>query len=224
MKVGVLFSGGKDSCYALSKAMNEEEVVCLLSIKSKNQDSYMFHTPNIDLTELQAESIGLPLITRSISGEKEKELIDLKSLIKDAKKSYGIRGIVTGAVASVYQATRIQRICHELGLWCFNPLWQKNQIELLKEIVRNNFEVVISRIAAYPLDKTFLGRKIDKELIKKLQEFHLKYKINPAGEGGEFETLVLDAPIFKRRIVIKKFKISYLNNTGILIVKKAELE
>ena len=149
MKLAVLFSGGKDSCHALYQAMQKEKVVCLISIISENKESYMFHTPNVNLTELQAKAMNLPIIIKKTKGVKEEELEDLKKAIREAVKEYGIEGVVTGAVGSVYQASRIQKICDELNLFCFNPLWLKDQVELLKELVENKFEVIISGVFAY---------------------------------------------------------------------------
>jgi len=202
MRLGVLFSGGKDSAYVCWKAMQHEDVACLISVISENEESYMFHTPNIELTRLQAEAIGLPLLVQETKGEEEKELEDLRMAMERAKKEYGIEGIVTGAIASVYQATRVQRICDELGLWCFNPLWQKDQTRHIGDIVDDGFDVMITGVFARPLTH-LLGKKIDKHLVEELASLEKKHKINPAGEGGEIETLVLDGPIFRRKIIIK---------------------
>jgi len=223
MRIGVLFSGGKDSCLALYKAMKIHEIVCLISLISKNKESYMFHTPNIELTKMQAEAIELPIIQKTTKGEKEKELEDLKEILNLAKEKFGIEGIVTGAIKSMYQASRIQRICKELDLQCFNPLWHKDQIEILKELVENNFKVIISGVFAFPLDKSFLGKIIDKEMIEKLKKLMEKYDLNPAGEGGEIETTVLDAPFFNKRIEILDYDISYENNSGVFRIKNARL-
>lgn len=214
MRLATLFSGGKDSTYALFKAMQENEVVCLITIESENPDSYMFHTPNIDLAELQAEAIGLPLITVKTKGEKELELEDLKKAINIAINDFKIEGIVTGAIESVYQAERIQKICDELKLECINPLWKIDQIKLLKELVENKFEVIIMAIAAYPLDESWLGKKINTETIAELEKLREKYKINPSGEGGEYESLVLYAPYFKKKIIIKEAKKTYSKYVG----------
>ncbi|MEI7718946.1 MAG: diphthine--ammonia ligase [archaeon] len=201
MKLGILFSGGKDSTYATLVARKEgHSIECLISLWSKNQDSFMFHTPAIELTKKQAECMGIPLIIQETRGEKEIELKDLEKAIKLAIKKYKIEGIVTGAVESVYQASRVQNICNKLNIECFNPLWQKNQIEILEDLVKNNFEVVISGVAAYPLDKTWVGRRIDKKFIEEISVLSKKYKINPAGEGGEFESLVLDGYLFNHRM------------------------
>jgi asparagine synthase (glutamine-hydrolysing) len=224
MKLGVLFSGGKDSTLAMHIAEKDHEISCLLSMKSENDASYMFHTPNIDITELQAESLGIPILVGFTKGEKEFELSDLKALIENAVELFGIEGIVTGAVASEYQASRIQKICDELGLKCVNPLWQMNQIDLLNELLEQNFDVMIVAIAAYPLNDSWLGRKLDKTIISELAELQKKYGVNPAGEGGEFESLVLNAPLFKKRIEIKKFEKEYENHVGIFRILNAELE
>ncbi len=223
MKVAVLFSGGKDSALALHKAMEKEEVVCLISIISENEESYMFHVPNIWITKLQAESIGLPLIQKITKGKKEIELRDLKSAIKQAVDEYNIEGVVTGAVESVYQAIRVQKICNSMKLWCFNPLWKKDQVELLNETLELGFSTIISGIFAYPLNKTWLGKKIDKDMITNLVELRDKYKISPSGEGGEIETTVLNAPFFKKKIKILKHEIIAENNSGVFKIKEAKL-
>lgn len=208
MKLGVLFSGGKDSTFATYLAKKEGyKIACLISIVSENKESYMFHTPSISKTEKQAEAMSIPLIVKKTKGEKESELNDLKEAIKSAKDIHKIEGIVTGAVESVYQASRIQEICNDLDLWCFNPLWQKDQIKLLEELLKNKFEIIITGVFAYPFDKKWVGRKINKEFIREIKELRDKYQINPAGEGGEFETFVLHAPeLFKKRLKIKSFK------------------
>ncbi len=223
MRLGVLFSGGKDSCYALYKASKKHEIACLLTIESQNPDSYMFHTPNTRLTELQAKSLKIPILAKTTRGEKEKELEDLKELIKEAKEEYRIQGIVTGAIQSVYQSSRVQKICDELKLQCINPLWQKDQIELLNEIVREGFEVIITRVSAYPLGKELLGKAINQEMISRLKSYEEKYKINPAGEGGEIETFVVDMPLFRKRIEIKKAKKEYADYNGFFIIEEAKL-
>ncbi|MBS3170597.1 diphthine--ammonia ligase [Candidatus Woesearchaeota archaeon] len=202
MKLGVLFSGGKDSSYAAYLASQNNELVCLITIHSKNLYSYMFHTPSISKTKLQAEVMNLPLIEVNTKGEKEIELNDLKDAIIDAKKKYKIEGIVTGAVESVYQASRIQKICDDLGLEVFNPLWQKNQIELLNDLIKNKFEVIIVAVAAEGFDTSWLGRKIDVNMIEELVKLNKKYGINPAFEGGEAESFVLNCPLFKKKLKV----------------------
>ena len=207
MKAAILFSGGKDSCYSAYLAKQSgHELVCLISVVSENSESYMFHTPNIEKTKKQAEVMGLPLVFQTTKGEKEKELEDLENAIKKAKAEYKIEGIVTGAIKSVYQAKRVQKICDKLNLKCLNPLWQKDEFEYLDELIKNKFEVIVVGVFAYPLDKTWLGRKIDKNFIKDVRELNKKYKIHPAGEGGEFETFVLDCPLFKKSLIVKSFE------------------
>lgn len=207
MRLASLFSGGKDSVYATYLAKEQGyKIACLISIQSKNKESYMFHTPSIEQTKKQAEAMGLPLIITKTKGEKEKELVDLEKAIKKAIKTYKIQGVVTGALESVYQSTRIQKICDKLGLECFNPLWQKDPVELLRELVEKNFNIILIGVFAYPLDKSFLGKKIDRKFIEEIKTLYNKYKINPAGEGGEFETFVINCPLFKQKLKIQGFK------------------
>jgi len=213
-KCAVLFSGGKDSCMsALLAKKKGYELTCLISIFSKNKESYMFHTPSIKKTKQQAKVMQLPLIIQKTKGKKEEELKDLEKAIKKAIKKYNINCIVSGALASNYQKSRIEKICKKLDLECINPLWHKDEIEYLKELIKNKFKVIITGVAAYPLDKSWLGREIDKEFIKEVKELYQRYKIHPAGEGGEFETFVLDCALFKEPLKVTMKKISGEKNS-----------
>ncbi len=223
MRLGVLFSGGKDSTLALHLAAEKEEVTCLITVVSKNKESYMFHTPNIEITSLQAETLSLPLVSVVTEGRKEEELADLEKAIAEAKSTFQIDGVVTGAVESVYQASRVQRICNRLDVWCFNPLWKHDQKALLETLVEKQFQVIISGIFAYPLDEKWLGKQIDAQVIARLLELKNQYGVSPSGEGGEIETTVLDAPMFEQKIEIVDHTVEAKGNCGVYIIKQARL-
>ncbi len=219
-KLGILFSGGKDSMYAAWLAKKEGyKISCLISIVSENEESYMFHTPSIRRVEEQAKSMDIPLIIVKTKGKKEKELIDLEKSIKLAIKDYDIEGVISGAVESVYQASRIEKICNKLKIACFNPLWQKNQLELLEDLIKNGFEVIVVGVFAYPFDEKWLGRKIDVKFINEIKKLQEKYKINVAGEGGEFESFVLNCSLFKKKLIIKDKKIKGSKNSWRMDIK-----
>jgi len=207
MKVAVLFSGGKDSTFAAWLSKKEgHEISCLVSIISENKESYMFHTPSISKVEGQAKVMEVPLILKNTKGVKEKELKDLESALRVAIEKYDVGGVVTGAVGSVYQKSRVESICDKLGLKCFSPLWGMDQIEILKGLVKNSFKVIIVGVFAYPLGKDFLGREIDDSFIEETKRLNEKYKIYPAGEGGEFESFVLNCPLFSEGLKIKSYE------------------
>ena len=213
-KCAVLFSGGKDSVYSAYLAKKQGyELTCLISVFSENLYSYMFHTPSIKATKKQAEVMGIPLITQKTEGKKEDELKDLEKAIKTAIKKYKIERVVTGAIYSEYQKSRIQKICDKLNLECLNPLWYKDEFEYLNELIKNKFRVIITGVAAYPLNETWLGREINKKFIDDVKELNKKYQIHPAGEGGEFETFVLNCPLFSRGLKIVNKKITGKNNS-----------
>jgi ABC transporter with metal-binding/Fe-S-binding domain ATP-binding protein len=223
MRLGALFSGGKDSCLAIHKAWGVHEIACLISLIPRCEESYMFHFPNVWVTRFQAEAIGLPIIQMETSGRRNEEVEDLSKALKLAMKEFGIERVLTGAIRSTYQATRIQRTCNRLQLWCFNPLWLKDQEELLCEILEKGFKAIISGVFAYPLNRSFLGRFIDADLVSELVDLWRKYGISIAGEGGEIETTVLDAPFFKKRIEVIDYEIQYKNNSGIFRIKSLRL-
>ncbi len=219
MKVGCLISGGKDSLYACYIAKQWGwEISHLIAIAPKKL-SWMYHGENVHLIPMIAESIGLPLLMKESDAEKERELEDLKELILKA----GIDAIVSGAIASEYQRTRIEKICHEAGVKSFMPLWHKNQKQLLKEMIDAGFVIVIDAIAAEGLDENLLGRVIDGDVFKKLEKVADKYKINMGSEGGEYETLVLDCPMYKKRIEILEAEKKWNGMRGIFEIRKARL-
>lgn len=225
LKLGILFSSGKDStsaAYIMKK--QHYRLSCLITMKSQNPDSYMFQTAGTELVELQAEAMGLPLLIQETDGKKELELKDLEKAIKKAKEKHKIDGLVSGALFSTYQRDRIEKICDKLGLKIFSPLWHKPQEKHIQEVISNDFEAIIVAIAADGLDKSWLGRKIDSDLLTHLNKLHQKTKINVAGEGGEFESLVLDCPLFKKKLqIIKSHKIMDTSCSGRLIIRNAKL-
>ncbi len=200
-KAAVLFTGGKDSCLALYKVREKYKVKFLLIILPKNPDSYMFHKPNQELLEKQAEMLGLPLIAKESKGEKEKELKDLEKLLELIKSEISI--VVVGGIASSYQGKRIERICKKLGLKFYAPLWDYSPDKIWNELLRKKFKVILTKISCEGLGKEWLGKIIDKEKLEKLKELSKKYKFRLDFEGGDAETSVLYMPGFKKEIKIK---------------------
>ena len=224
MKAAVLFSGGKDSTMAVYKAIEEDyDVEYLVSMLSDNPESYMFHVPNIHITDLSSEAMGIPLIKAKTHGVKEKELDDLKRVLNKLKDK-GVEAIFAGALASEYQKSRIDQLCKDLGLMSNAPLWHIDPKEYMEEIIDSGFEVIIISVSAEGLDESWLGRRIDHELLEEILNLNSKYGMHMAFEGGEAETLVLDCPIFKKRIKIIESSNVWDRDSGYLMITKAELE
>jgi len=220
LRVAVLVTGGKDSALSLYRVLKHDyEVKYLVSMFPQREDSWMFHFPNIHLTSLFAEAVGIPLVKAETTGIKETELEDLKKLLA----TLDIEGVVSGAISSQYQKKRIDKICHELNLRSIVPLWREDPLRLLKEIIGLNFEVIIVGVYAYGFDESWLGRKIDPSAVDSLLDLNRKFGISPVGEGGEYETLVLDAPYFKRKIQLLRVEKVWKDDSGYLLVKEARL-
>ena len=220
MRVAALVTGGKDSALALYKAMNEGYTVAyLVTMVPKRSDSWMFHYPNIHLSDLFAEAVGIPHVKAETSGEKEVELEDLKKTLSNLD----IEGVVSGAIVSNYQKTRIEKICKELGLRSITPLWQQNPKELLEELLTLRIDTIIVGVYAHGFTAEWLGRKIDRAAVNALEELNRKYQVSFVGEGGEYETLVLDAPFFKKKIELVETEKVWEKSSGYLQIKKAVL-
>jgi len=202
-KCAVLFSGGKDSCLALHKVIQDEkyEVKYLLSVIPENFDSFMFHKPYINLLEAQAERLGIELLTQKSSGEEKKELKDLKLLINKIKDKIDV--IAVGGIASSYQGNRIKKICNEFGLEFYAPLWDYKDDRVWDELLSEGFKVILTKIACDGLGKEWLGVIIDDKKFKELKKLAKKFKFRIDFEGGEAESAVLFMPEFSKEIKIK---------------------
>ena len=221
MRAAALITGGKDSLYALMKALKMGySVEWLVSMAPRRRDSWMFHWVNVHLTPLVSEAVGIPLVYRETSGVAEREVEDLKRVLSELD----VDALVSGAVASRYQKSRVDRVCSELGIRHVTPLWGMDQEELLHEMLGSGMEVVFTAVAALGLGPEWLGRRLDQEALKELLDLSRRYGVNPCGEGGEYETLVLDAPVYRRRIAIVRSRTVWLGDSGYLVVEEARLE
>ncbi len=222
MRLAALFSGGKDSSLAVQRAIEQgHEVSSLVSIIPGNPESYMFHYPNTGLTRLQAEAAGIPLVSRKTRGIKEKELDDMELALKGVS---GISGVIVGAIGSRYQRDRVRGVCEKLGLSVEAPLWGQDPMQLWLELLAKGFKVMMVGVACDGLGKEWLGRVMSHKALEELDALSRKHRFHLSGEGGEFETMVLDAPFFRKRLVVKEAGISWEAGSGMYLISRASLE
>lgn len=188
------------------------KVQYMVSMLPKSNESYMFHHPNIELTKVQAKLMGFPIKTKETEGEKELELKDLYDVLKSLPKD--IECVVTGAVASKYQKSRIDDIAFSLGFQTFSPLWNSDPYHIWRMLLDNQFKVMITAVACEGLGKEWLGEVINHENIKELTKLSEKYRFHIGGEGGEFETLVVNCPMFKNPLKINEKSIEWDDKTN----------
>jgi ABC transporter with metal-binding/Fe-S-binding domain ATP-binding protein len=208
MKLACLFSGGKDSTFAIHLAQKQgHEVVCLLSVFTKSDESHLLHHPNLQWTKLQSESMKIPQLTASSDSEKtEDELSVLSTLLQNAKEKFNIDGIVHGGIKSQFQKEKFESLCIKLDLVSVAPLWGTDPLQYMNELIDNNFNFIMTTVTSDGLDDTWLGKLISKLDITILKELSEKYKFNLNFEGGEAETFVLDCPLFSNPITINQSK------------------
>jgi diphthine-ammonia ligase len=206
LKLASLFSGGKDSTYAIYKAKQEgHSIECLVSIFPQSEESHLLHFPNISTTSLQASAMKIPQIQGRINTtDPQIELEQLQNLLEKAKKDFGIEGIVHGGLFSDYQRTRFETIGKNLSLKVLSPLWHIDQKNYLKQLLDSKFKFIITSVTSEGLDQTWLGREITRDDIDKLIILSEKYGFNLTFEGGEAETFVVDCPLFYTPIQIIK--------------------
>ena len=200
MRVAVLSSGGKDSTYASWWAhMQGWSLEALITVKIEGDDSMMFQLQNTEVTEYQAKSIGTKWIQVISSGIENDEIDELEKAIRNSIGNE-IDALVVGALRSDYQKTRIERMCEKLGIISFCPMWHHDPELHMNSLVEHGFDVRIISVSSEGLDESWLGRKITRESLNQLTLLSRKYRFNLDGEGGEFETITLDAPHFRKSI------------------------
>jgi ABC transporter with metal-binding/Fe-S-binding domain ATP-binding protein len=183
----------------------------------------MFHYPDLKWTRLQAEAIGIPQLTQETPGIKEEELGDLAAAIRKAKETYDLEGVCTGALASVYQKSRVENVCREVGLECISPLWGADPEQHLKRLVKDGFVSIVISVSALGLDQRWLGRILDGIAIDELVALSRKFKFHPGLEGGEGETFVLDCPLFMARVEVERAEIHWKSDSGTYEILDARL-
>jgi len=244
MRVVALISGGKDSCYNMIQCVNEgHDIVALANLRPEGKDeldSYMYQTVGHRVIDLYAEAMGLPLVHRTIRGQAlcqdsvyvEKsgdEVEDLFQLLKDVMEKYPFDGVASGAILSNYQRVRVEHVCSRLGVQSLAYLWQRNQVELLDEMINVGMEAILIKVAALGLEPyKHLGKSL-KDMRDHLHTMKDKFDLNVCGEGGEYETMTLDCPLFLKKIVIDESELVIHSDdafakVGYLTFKKMHLE
>lgn len=226
MNLAALFSGGKDSTFAIFKARSQGHAVsCLVTIFPRSDESHLLHHPNIRLTRLQARLMNLPQIAVEVDSDKTgREVEELKKALASAKEQYGIEGIVHGGIRSAFQKKHFESACSGLGLAVVSPLWNADEAGYLRELVGSGFHFIVTSVTAEGLDESWLGREVTAEDVEKLVALSSRHGLNASFEGGEAETFVVACPLFSGRIAITKSSKTWDGYRGRFEITETALE
>ncbi len=220
VRLASLYSGGKDSTFSLYLAEQMgHDVPYLVNVVPEDEASWIFHTPNLGVVPLMAESMGKRLVTAPSTGSEEG---DMEGLAR-ALEGLDVEGVVTGAVWSDYQWDRMNVVCGDLGLKVITPLWRKDQDHLMDQFLDSGIRSVIVGCYAEGLDESWLGRPIDRGAVEELKALRERYGISIMGEGGEYESLTIDSPMHSRALRITGSERDWRRGSGTLRVTSAEL-
>ena len=225
VNLAALYSGGKDSTFAISCAYEMgHRVVCFITMRPMADDSALFHYPNSWLTEYLADAMQIPLMGFPVSGgSKEDEMNALEEAIAQVKSSYGIDGIVHGGISSNYQKQAFEQVCVRQRIAAVAPLWNSEPERYMTDLINRGFHIIIVGVSTMGLDKDWLGRELDKETIAKLVSISKKYCFNLTFEGGEAETLVIDCPLYRKKLQINSANTYWDGQRGIFEIRDAAL-
>jgi ABC transporter with metal-binding/Fe-S-binding domain ATP-binding protein len=220
VQVAALFSGGKDSTYAIHVALQRGwKVSHLLSIHPEDPASMLYHVPNLHVTPLLASAMGIPIVEEFAGSGEGAELDALRAAIQRT----GVDAVLVGAIASDYQHSRVNRVAHGLGVRVFAPLWRRNPEHLLADYLAAGMDVRFSAVSAEGLDASWLGRSLDARAVTDLLHLRDRVGLHPCGEGGEFETVVLHAPFFHRRLEVLDAETVWERTSGYWRIMEARL-
>ena len=225
MKLACLFSGGKDSTYAIHLAKKQgHEILCLVSIFAKSEESHLLHHPNLTWTKLQSISMNIPQITiYSDSDETSDELIIMEKLLQNAKDKFEIEGLVHGGIKSKFQKEKFETLCKKLDLVSIAPLWEMEPKKYMNELLDSDFHFMMITVSSNGLDDRWLGKLITKHDLELLNNLSDKFGFNLNFEGGEAETFVIDCPLFSNPIKINQFIKNWDGYRGRFEIVDAEL-
>ena len=225
MKLAALYSGGKDSTYAIYRVKEMgHQVACLITMHPISDDSPLFHYINNWVTEYLADAMQIPLIRFYVSGiTKEDEVKALEGAVAEAKSLYGVEGVVHGGISSNYQKHAFEQICERLKVAAIAPLWNAEPQKYMSELVDHDFSIIIVGVSAMGLDKEWLGRQIDKGALGTLAALAKKYGFNLTFEGGEAETLVTNSPLFRKKLQINAATTHWDGQRGIFEIRDLSL-
>ena len=232
LKVGIvimrllsLYSGGKDSTYALVKAKEMgHDISCLLTMQPDTDASLLFHYPNSWVTRYLGEAMRIPSLGFAApSGTKEDESKFLEQAIIAVKSLHEIHGVVHGGIFSTFQSEIVQKICRQNNLAVFAPLWHIEQSEYMDLLLEQNFQIKIVSVSAMGLDDGWLGISLDREALNRLKRLSQKYCFSVCFEGGEAETLVVDCPIFYKKLQVRNANIHWDGQRGMFEIMEVAL-
>ena len=206
MKLGTLFSGGKDSTYSIYLQKKQGcEINCLLSIFPQSDESHLLHHPNLKWTALQSKSMNIPQLSiKTDSIDIQSEISAYEHILKQAIDEYQIEGLLHGGIKSKFQKQQFESICNKLNILAIAPLWESDPKKYMHDLLYSNFKFIITSVSSDGLDDSWLGKEITINDIESLSSLSKKFGFNLDFEGGEAETFVIDCPLFSYPIKINK--------------------
>lgn len=215
----VLSSGGKDSILALHKVWEQGlKVIGIITMLPEDPESMLYHTHNVRHVKKIAESIGMDWY--GFEAKKREE----EKALERALKKLSAELLITGGIASNYQKDVFDKVAESVNMKHLAPLWGMKPHDILKEIISMKMDVMIIAVAAYGLGENWLGRHLTKESVDELLKLSEKYRFNPVGEGGDFDSFVLDAPLYKKRLIPLKVIKRWEKDSGALEIQELMME
>ena len=215
------WSGGKDSCLACYQAVSNGLEVCrLLNMITKDGRYSWTHRQSAELLQAQSRAMGIPLVQRRATSDTYEA--EFKSMLRTFKQE-GIDGGVFGDIDMEEHRQWVERVCGEADIKPYLPLWGQAQEKILRDFIDLGFETMVIVTRADLLGKEWLGRRVDTDFLRLLDELRETKEITPCGEAGEYHTLVIDGPLFNQRLEILETDRVLIGGYWILEILKWEL-
>lgn len=198
MRVCCLFSGGKDSSYSLHKMLlSGFDVPVLLTMRSQDPDSWLYQTPGMEVSHLFQELTGIETRIMDSPPNKEEEKEALTKVLRGLREEFQLDAICAGALLSDYQRMIFTHAALDADLISYAPLWRKDGKQYMNDLLDFGFKFILLSYASEGFDPSDLGKVVDRDHLERFLSISDKWDSHPAFEGGEAETLVIEAPLYK---------------------------
>jgi diphthine-ammonia ligase len=194
------WSGGKDGCLACYRAVASGlKIRRLANMITEDGKRSRTHGVSAHVLQIQSQAIGIPLVQRRTTWHSYEA--KFKSMLCAFRRE-GITGGVFGDIDLNEHREWVERVCQEVDITPYLPLWGESQNEILKDFIKSGFKAIVVATKADMLGEEWLGREVDLNFINRLAELRKTKDITLCGEAGEYHTLVVDGPLFQKRMEI----------------------
>ncbi|HLC60602.1 MAG TPA: diphthine--ammonia ligase [Candidatus Nanoarchaeia archaeon] len=227
MDVAILYSGGKDSTFAIQQAIDKGwNIKYLISVKPTRKDCFLFHYATVEHTKEFAKQLGIPhfyVSCRVADPVKEADIV--KKVVEKNRSKMKVDAVVLGGTGlQETQLKSIQNALRQFNIDVFASHAGEEHDLVMEQMLDKGYEIMVTQIASDGL-KEWLGKNITKDNFPQLKKDSIKYGFHIGFEGGYADTLVTNCPLFEKQMVVEEMSVIFEDNyCGHVVIDKYRMQ